>query len=92
MREASRGPLCLRLGGDVWTSLAQFSRLFALGRRAPESRDRFELSAVQFSGLPGNDQTLDPHRDLAPSKVIDSCPVASFDLLRSEAAAILATR
>ena len=44
--------------GDVWTSVAQFPDPFALGLRAPESRDNFELSAVQFSGLPGNDRPL----------------------------------
>ena len=48
----------LRLGGDVWSSVAPFQDSFALGLRAPESHDDFELSAVQFSGLPGNDRPL----------------------------------
>jgi len=33
-------------------------RLFALGLRALESRDHFELSAMQFRGLSGNDRPL----------------------------------
>ena len=57
MREASRGP-CLRLGGDVWTSVAQFQDSLRLAYALPSSRDHFELSAVQFSGLPGNDRPL----------------------------------
>jgi hypothetical protein len=48
----------LRLGRRCLDFTSSVSRLFALGLRAPESRDDFELSAVQLSGLPGNDRPV----------------------------------
>ena len=89
MRKASRGPFDLASAEDLLLPLRTMSGLqqliFKTLSRLASARLRvdtdFDLSAVQISGLPGNDQTLDPHRDLAPCKVIRSCPVASFDLL-----------
>ena len=52
---ASAEDLAPRLAKHVWTSAAHFSRLT---RFAPESRHDFDLSAVQISGLPGNDRPL----------------------------------
>jgi len=57
VRKASRDPLssprrrCLELSSSLQDS-------FALAYAFSESRDDFELSAVQFSGLPGNDRPL----------------------------------
>ena len=62
------GAPCLRLGGDIWSSVAPFQDSFALGLRAPESQDDFELSAVQFSGLPGNDRPLTHTVTLHPAR------------------------
>jgi hypothetical protein len=63
VREASRGPLCLApaedlvppLAKDVWTSAVIFE---IAGLATLESRHDFDLSAVQISGLPGNDRPL----------------------------------
>ena len=91
VREASRGPFvfasrrCLDFSSSV-------SRLFAFGLRAPESRDEFRIVGGAVQRAAWQRSTLDPHRDLAPSKVSGSCPVASFDLLRSEVAAFPTTR
>jgi hypothetical protein len=46
------------LRSDVWTSAAQFQDPLAFGLHASGSRHDFELSAVQISGLPGNDRPV----------------------------------
>ena len=88
VRKASRGPFVSRLGGgfgscpcdDVWTSAAHFQDPLALAcARRVSTRFRFVGDADQRAAWQRS--TLDPHRDLAPGKVIRSCPVASFDLL-----------
>ena len=88
VRVASRGPFVSRLGGgfgscpceDVWTSAAHFQDPLALAcARRVSTRFRFVGDADQRAAWQRS--TLDPHRDLAPGKVIRSCPVASFDLL-----------
>ena len=64
VREASRGPFVSRLGGGFGSSPCEgcldFSSHFRdLPRLAAlESRHDFDLSAVQISGLPGNDRPL----------------------------------
>ena len=67
------------LAKDVWTSAVLFETLPRLA--ALEFRHDFDLSAVQISGLPGNDRPLTHTVTLLRGKVIRSCPVASFDLL-----------
>src|SRR3954467_1225586 len=47
-----------RLTKDVWTSAAYFQDPLAFGLHASGSRSVFELSAVQISGLPGNDRPV----------------------------------
>ena len=88
VRKASRGPFVSRLGGgfgscpceDVWTSAAHFQDPLALAvARRVSAQFRFVGDADQRAAWQRS--TLDPHRDLAPGKVIRSCPVASFDLL-----------
>ena len=46
------------LAKHVWISTAQSRNPLALGLCATESRHDFKLSAVQISGLPGNDRPL----------------------------------
>src|SRR6476646_9161157 len=65
VREASRGPFVYRLGGGFGSSPCErcldFSSSFSRPSRAPvrvESRHDFDLSAMQISGLPGNDRPL----------------------------------
>jgi hypothetical protein len=61
-----RGAHLFRLGGgfapplakDVWISPAQFQDPLAPSLGASESRHDFYVSAVQISGLPGNDRPL----------------------------------
>ena len=87
VRKASRGPFVSRLGGgfgscpcdDVWTSAAHFQDLLAPSLRAPETRQISICRRCRSAGCLAS--TLDPHHDLAPGKVIRSCPVASFNLL-----------
>ena len=55
---ASAEDLAPRLAKDVWTSTAHFQDPPAPSQCAPESRHNFDLSAVQISGLPGNDRPL----------------------------------
>src|SRR5262245_60809681 len=43
---------------SVWTSAAHFQDPLAPSQCVPESRHNFDLSAVQISGLPGNDRPL----------------------------------
>jgi hypothetical protein len=82
----------LRLSGDVWTSLAQFQDSLRLAYALPSLEMIFELSAVQFSGLPGNDRPL--------TRTVTSRLARSSILARwrhsisseNEAAAFLATR
>ena len=90
MRDASRGPFvfasrrCLN-----FSSSAQ--DLLRLAYALP-SLEIIRIVGGAVQGAAWQRSPLDPHRDLAPSKVIDSCPVASFDLLRSKVAAFIATR
>ena len=53
---ASAEDLVPPLAKDVWTSAVTFENLPRLA--ALESRHDFDLSAVQISGLPGNDRPL----------------------------------
>ena len=53
---ASAEDLVPPLAKDVWTSAAHFQDPPARSLRAFESRHDLDLSAVQISGLPGNDR------------------------------------
>ena len=91
VREASRGPFvfasrrCLDFSSSV-------PRPFCAWPTRSGSRDDFELSAVQFSGLPGNDRPL---THTVTSHLARSVVFARWrhcDLLRSEVAAFPTTR
>ena len=81
--------LCLASAEDLAPTLARmsglqqliFKTLYALTCARFESRHDFRFVGDAGQRAAWQRSTLDPHRDLAPGKVIRSCPVASFDLL-----------
>src|SRR5882672_12772102 len=56
-----------RVAKDVWTSAAHFATPHAWPMRL-RSRYEFEFSAVQISGLPGNDRPLTHTVTLHPAR------------------------
>jgi hypothetical protein len=89
VRESIAGPFCVSPRRRIWflplrkkmSGLQEliFKTLSRACARRVSTRFQFVGDADQRAAWQRS--TLDPQRDLAPGKVIRSCPVTSFDLL-----------